>query len=287
MKNQKSKPAYGVLVPAVAAIAFGAVSESRLRALVGATRQDADAYYVVVYGAQAPGNHPETSHCFATFARVAYEHGDSVRPRVELHHINWFSVRGHKTGMAYGLAEPGGRITRPEPGENRTTREALELAHRGGLRVTRWGPYEVSRGLYERALRQIDRLEGRIPGRRVLYKTLDMGCREGDQVEAVNCIHAVSDVVRGSSPLRTWASYGNDAACKIVTHLRPWLKRPLVARSDVWDAMWAATWEAAEPPATLEIHEGAPPDDGTPALDRSAIAFSSGPGRRSRASGGR
>ncbi len=59
-------------------------------------------------------------------------------------------------------------MVRPEPGENRTTREARELVLTGGRRVARWGPCEIDRDLYERALRQIDLLDGRVPGRKVL-----------------------------------------------------------------------------------------------------------------------
>jgi hypothetical protein len=52
-----------------------------------------DAYYMVLYSSQDAGTNPTTSHCFATFARIS----GSAAP-VELHHITWFSVRGHQTG---------------------------------------------------------------------------------------------------------------------------------------------------------------------------------------------
>jgi len=214
----------------------------------GAAIPAVESYYMVLYSAQEEGNVPVTSHCFATFARVTRSGDTPAEPRVELHHINWFSVRGHECGSTFGLFECDGRPTRPEPGENRTTRDALELVVSRGRRVTRWGPYEIDRGLYERALRQIDLLEGRVPGRKVLYKALDLGYREGDTIRALNCIHAVSDVIREPAPLRTWTTYGDEAARKVVDHLRPWIKASAVESQEVWHAIWQEIWRDAPAP---------------------------------------
>ncbi len=214
-------------------------------------------YYMVVYAAQDRGNIAETSHCFATFARVA-PMGESSRGRVELHHINWFSIRGHQTGLA-NVTEPDGRSSHPEPGENRPTHEALSLVHRHGLRITRWGPYKIDQRLFERAQWQIDLLEGRVPGRRVLYKAFDLGYREGPWALAVNCIHAVSDIDREHTPLRTWASYGDEAARKIVLHLRRWIQEPVVENPGNWELIWEATWQGVPIPAGLEVVRGEPP----------------------------
>ncbi len=207
---------------------------------IGASGPVAEAYYMVIYAAQEEVT-PLTSHCFATFARVTTMGRPSGPPRVELHHINWFSLRGHRLGSTCGLFEDDGRLSRPEPGENRTTREALGLATRRGLRVSRFGPYEIDRDLYERALRQIDLLEGRVSGRQVLYKALDLGYREGAEIRAVNCIHAISDIVREPAPLRTFTCYGDEAARRVVWHLRRWIKGGAAERPDVWPAIWDAS----------------------------------------------
>jgi hypothetical protein len=112
----------------------------------GGTSPPDAACYMVLYAAQGADNDPTTSHCFATFARLSRS---GARP-VELHHINWFSVRGHQTGSTCGIFDAHGQPARPEPGENRTTGEALALAQRCGLRVTRWGPYEIDHELFDR-----------------------------------------------------------------------------------------------------------------------------------------
>ncbi len=204
----------------------------------------ADSYFMVIYSAEK-ANTPTRSHCFATFARVSQPDGSSDPPKIELHHINWFSVRGHRCGATFGLVEGNGRPTRAEPGANLTTRDALELVLDGNHRVSRWGPYEIERGLYEQALRQIDLLDGRVPGRKILYKAIDLGYREGAEIQALNCIHAVSDIVRKPSPLRTWTAYGDEAARRVVRHLRPWIKAPVRDRADVWPAIWSAIWDGA------------------------------------------
>jgi hypothetical protein len=216
--------------------------------------EGAESYYMVVFAAQDEGHHPETSHCFATFARVVPRPGRE--PRVELHHINWFSERGHRTGATHGIFEDDGRPALPEPGENRTTREALLMAYRGGQRISRWGPYEIERGLHERALRHIEILEGRVPGRRVLYKALDIGCREGSTVVALNCVHAVSDIDRECGPLRTWTSYGDQAARTVVGHLGRWIRGPERDHPEVWEQLWRLTW-GSDPSTGPRIAQGA------------------------------
>jgi hypothetical protein len=234
---------------------------------------------MVVYSAQDAGNNPTASHCFATFARLSR---GGAAP-VELHHISWFNIRGHQTGSTC-LFDDCGRPAQPEPGENRTTAEALTMAQRVGLRVTRWGPYEIDRALFERALRQIDLLEGRVPGQKVLYKAVDLGFREGAEIRALNCIHAVSDIDRDPFPLRTWTSYGDEAVRKVVRHLRRWIKGQRREHPEVWGPIWEATWRGAPAPAALEIVRGeAPWQEQTHAAQVPAAA---GGGRVNRRAGG-
>jgi hypothetical protein len=209
-------------------------------------------FYLVVYAAQEETYHPEASHCFATFARIGRD------PEIELRHINWFSAAGHRTGLTDGLCDSRGRPARPEPGENRTTREALALAARLGLRISRWGPYEIHQELYDRALQQIELLEGRVPGHRILYKACDLGYREGREPSALNCIHAISDIDRDPGPLRTYTSYGEAAACRVVLHLGRWVKDPAREHPDAWSRIWNATWKP-DPAPELAVVRREPP----------------------------
>jgi hypothetical protein len=174
---------------------------------------------------------------------------------VELHHINWFSRRGHETGVERGVFGDDGQPVNPEPGENRTTRDAFSLCLRESMSIVQFGPFEIDRELYRRALRQIDFLEGRVPGRRPSYKCFDLGFREGAHVAAVNCIHAISDVDRDDGPFRTFTLYGEAAAREVVNHLARWIKRPALEQSGVWAQIWAAIWLPDAPPS-LELLDG-------------------------------
>ena len=214
-----------------------------------------ETFFVVIYGAREDGGHPESSHCFATFAHFAEAAG--ADPAVELHHINWFSPKGHETGLPYGRVSADGHPPEPERGENRTTREALLLARKRGMKVTRWGPYQIEEALYDRALRHIDLLEGRVPGRRVLYKQLDGGYRE-DRIVALNCIHAISDIDRDEGPLRTGVAYGEKAARRVALHFHPWIRPGGAEHPREWEWIWKETWSPEPAPDDKVVRQGEP-----------------------------
>jgi hypothetical protein len=218
-----------------------------------AAERSTEKFYMVIYGAEKAGRSPTCSHCFATFARV--REPSTARANVELHHINWFSRRGHESGEERGLFDDDGRPVNPEPGENRTTRDALCLCQRAALRIVRFGPFEIEEELYCRALRQIDLLEGRGPGPRPLYKCFDLGYREGARAAAFNCIHAISDIDRDGGPFRTFTLYGEAGARELVSHFRRWIKEPANGQSEVWVRIWAAIWRPDTPPA-LDVVDG-------------------------------
>jgi hypothetical protein len=207
---------------------------------------------MVIFGAQDQRDNPLTSHCFATFVKLKHDTGGPSEQALELHHINWFTRLGHETGVPHGLMIDG-RLAKPEPGENRDTASALRAAKRHGLTVYRFGPYQIDESLYQRALRHIDLLEGRIPGQKVLYKQLDYGLREVDPIVALNCIHAVSDVVRKPSPCSTGLAFGREAALLNLNHLKPWVKDVSRAHPDVWGRVWAALWGSGPSPSVVLV----------------------------------
>jgi len=207
----------------------------------------AEAYYMVIYGAQDQQPNPLTSHCFATFIKVTRHAEGSTEPRIELKHINWFTKLGHETGVPHGLLVDG-QLERPEPGENRDTASALRGAAKHKLTVYRYGPYEIDKFLYQRAVRQIDRLEGRVAGARILYKQLDFGFREEAKIIASNCIHAVSDVIREPAPLTTGLTFGREAAHLNLKHLRRWMKDPTTVHTSLWKRIWSELWSSSSAP---------------------------------------
>lgn len=212
-----------------------------------ASKSAGESYYVVVYGAEDGTANPLKTHCFATFIKLTNRAKELPEPPIELRHINWFTKLGHESGVPHGLLNDG-QLERPEPGENRDTAAAFEMAARHRLSVFKFGPYEIERALFDHAVRQIDLLEGRVGGSRILYKQLDFGLREGSRVVAANCIHAVSDVVREPTPLSTGLAAGREAALLNVHHFKRWIKDPSKTHPEVWDRVWRVLWRSRPAP---------------------------------------
>jgi hypothetical protein len=206
-----------------------------------------ESYFMVVYGAEDGSENPLKTHCFATFIKLLKSADGQGPPGIELRHINWFTRLGHESGVPHGLLNDG-LLERPEPGENRDTVSAFETAARHKLSVFKFGPYEIEKALYEHASRQIDLLEGRVAGSRILYKQIDYGLREGSKIVASNCIHAVSDVIREPTPLSTGLAAGRQAALLNVQHFKRWIKDPTKTHPEIWDVVWRALWRSRPAP---------------------------------------
>jgi hypothetical protein len=169
-----------------------------------------EAYYVLVFGSQSTPPKPDYCHSFATFVRVTWP-GSEACPAdgsalLEAHTISWL---------------PANLIVRtralfPETGHNFNLRETLCYAYRNNERVSMWGPHEVEKDLYDRAMDQIQLLESG----QVRYKADDIG---HFSKRVCNCIHAVSSVAEGA---RLWIAepgYGQTASFAITKRFRPWI----------------------------------------------------------------
>src|SRR5262249_2913460 len=86
-----------------------------------------------------------------------------------------------------------------------------------GDRISMWGPYQIRKELYDRALCQIAHLESGA----VQYQALDTAHRT-DNVS--NCIHAISDLARTRHRLRIASpGFGEVASYHIARRLQPWM----------------------------------------------------------------
>src|SRR6202022_3434320 len=83
-------------------------------------------------------------------------------------------------------------------------------------RVSLWGPYQIDRDLFERAVRQIRLLDSG----QVLYKANDTGYRV-DHVS--NCIHAVSSIVEGIRLRVGSPGWGETASYAVLVRFQPWV----------------------------------------------------------------
>ena len=97
--------------------------------------------------------------------------------------------------------------------------QTLRFARGLSARVYEWGPYRIRPELYERGLRQIERLNSGA----IQYKALDGAWRPD---AASNCIHAVSDIDADDGYLTVDGAYGVPASARVVEHLSRWLIQP-------------------------------------------------------------
>ncbi len=176
--------------------------------LSAAAIQAEERYFVVFFASQNQRNAPRFSHTFATFFKVDQEESNGVQIETsESATISWLPSNGVVR-----------LLQRPVAGRNFTLDETLDWAKRLGLATTARGPFEISKELYERALERKTWLESG----RVAYKALDRRFRPE---AAINCIHAVSDLLPGPL-LDTGTARGEPATAMVANHFRPWLKDP-------------------------------------------------------------
>ncbi len=167
-----------------------------------------EVYYVMVFASQQIPPRPNYAHSFATFVHATWEGPEPCpqSPTLEAHTISWLPANLIvRTGALF-----------PECGHNFDLYETLRYVYQNDERVSMWGPYQIEKELYDRAMRQIALLESA----QVLYKADDVG-RKSNRVS--NCIHAVSSVAEGYRLRIAEPGFGQTASFAITKHFRPWI----------------------------------------------------------------
>jgi hypothetical protein len=171
-----------------------------------AQESDDASYYMTIFSAQADSRDPRRTHSFATFVK-AIGTGDSAKDNpIEIHTISW---------MPQSLEIVILR-RRPEPGVNLDLESSLRWAASKSIRVSMWGPYQINKELYDRAVEQ----EARLNSGLVLYKAVDRRFRPGT---ASNCIHAVADLDTDNGLLHSGQGRGDAASSQVAQHLNRWV----------------------------------------------------------------
>lgn len=165
----------------------------------------AEFYYVLIFGVQRVPNRPKYSHSFAMFVRAVGEGPCADHYTLEAHTISWLPATGSLCL----------RAVLPECGRNFDLNSTLRLVYGHGDRVSLWGPYQIDRDLFCRAVQQRILLESG----RVNYKAVDSGHRT-DKV--CNCVHALSGVVDGHRRHLATPAWGDAASCFISEEYEPW-----------------------------------------------------------------
>jgi hypothetical protein len=178
----------------------------------------AEAYYLLLFGSQRTPNDPSYSHSWATFVRAVWDRPGP--PRLEAHTISW--LPRNLCIRVLALA--------PECGANLELHATLRYAAANDERVSLWGPYQIDRALYVRALDQIRLLESG----RVLYKAVDTGY-SSDHVS--NCIHALSSLAEGYRLYILTPAWGETASFFVLGELAPWIIEPCTVHTWVAKAL--------------------------------------------------
>jgi hypothetical protein len=168
-----------------------------------------ESYYMTIFSAQANSRDPRRTHSFATFVKATGT-GDSAKDSpIEIHTISW---------MPQSLDIVILR-RQPEPGANLDLESSLRWAESRNSRVSMWGPYQIKKELYDRAVEQ----EARLSSGQVLYKAIDRRFRPG---MASNCIHAVADLDVDNGFLHSGQGRGDAASRQVAQHLNRWTINP-------------------------------------------------------------
>jgi hypothetical protein len=195
MRYGKIIAGFGLVAIMLAATARAAVAKDR--------------YFMVVFSAQNSTNSPRAAHTWATFIKAS---GAGAFPRdykIESHTISWLPA---------SMAVVPVRL-RPEPGKNLDLKATFKWVKSVDAHDSAWGPYQIQKGLYERALAQIQALNSG----KIAYKAIDLRFRGRG---ATNCIHAVADIDVDSGLLETGTQFGDAAGELVVRHLQRWLVDP-------------------------------------------------------------
>ncbi len=182
------------------AIGLGVFTTVVLTAFRAGPANEPDKCYMVIFTYQGPNRRPREAHTFASFVRARGKQ-PSKNARLETHTISWLPAN-----LQVALLR-----LRPEPGKNLGLEESLDLGAAANADIAAWGPFQIRKDLYDRALAQIDRLNTGQVG----YKAIDTGFRPD---VATNCFHAISDI--GNGPLlNTGLAYADDATEMVIAHL--------------------------------------------------------------------
>jgi hypothetical protein len=173
-----------------------------------ARAQAGEACFLLMFSSQRTFNDPQYSHSFASFVRLSWPGNVPCppAPALEVCTISWLPQKLPLRTFAL----------RPEDGRNYGLHETLSYALASHARVSLWGPFQIDRDLYDRAVREMQLLASG----QVQFKVIDSGyC--SDRVS--NCIHALSSLSEGQRVRLTSPGWGDVGSFAVLCQLRPWI----------------------------------------------------------------
>jgi hypothetical protein len=178
----------------------------------------------MVFGSQSTPPRPGAAHSWATVVSVAET---CSGPLIEQRTISWYPRSLDIDPL----------MLRVEPGVNLNLYATLEEVLRHNERVSVWGPFETWHGFYRRFLTQKAFLESGAVG----YQCIDTIGEAGREGNALNCIHALTDMDPQFNRSRYPLIFFGEAASRNVVrqlHDRPVLIQPQVTHDWLIAALW-------------------------------------------------
>jgi hypothetical protein len=179
-----------------------------------------ESYFMLIFAQEGESHEPTESHTFATFVKATGNGSEKTNYKLENHTISWLP------------ASLDIRLVRffPEKGTNLDLKSSLGWARSRNARISMWGPYQIKKELYQRAVRQVERLNRGA----IAYKAIDRRFRPD---QASNCFHAVSDIDTDNGLLNTGIAHGDEASVMVLRHLERWIIRPEEVHSWIADRL--------------------------------------------------
>jgi hypothetical protein len=150
--------------------------------------QGGEKYYISILGSQSSPKIPRYTHTWATFIKATGEGEDHSKYQMEAFTISWLPAS--LKVRSFRLAEPG---------VNFDLLATFDFVLSQDQQISEWGPFQIPRVFYERALEQKTLLEGGS----ILYKAVDPNF--GPRARYIsNCIHAITDLDPERGRLYYW-----------------------------------------------------------------------------------
>jgi len=156
-------------------------------------------YYISIFGSESSPRLPRYTHTWATFVKATGEGEDHSTYQIESFTISWLPAS--LKIRAFRLCA--------EPGVNFDLHATLDYTLGQGQLVSEWGPFQISRLLYDRALER----KGLLESGAIRYKTVDPNFGPLAKVIS-NCIHAITDMDPEFGRLYYWElrRFGKEAS---------------------------------------------------------------------------
>ena len=135
-------------------------------------------FYISIFGSQSTPRIPRYTHTWATFVKATGKGEDHSTYQIESFTISWLPAS--LKVRSFRLAEPG---------VNLDLHSTFDFVLSQNQRISEWGPFQIPREFYERALERKALLEAGA----IRYKAIDPNL--GPRVDYIsNCIHAITDM---------------------------------------------------------------------------------------------